>query len=568
MNRFDAKRLLGVVMPRHGSYIDMLDRRFAVAAIVAAMLAHYLWFLIATVSGPLLDYHAFRQTQTAISVFHMLNGGSLVAYSTPVLGYPWIIPFEAPIYQWTVVLLASLVPFELDAVGRITSSMYFLGALAVGFLALRRLFPGPTIIPGLFVALMLASPLYAFWSRTFMIETTAVFWGCVFLYGVGEFSRRPRALAWAVAFVGCMLCALAKATTWPGFAVAAGALCAYQWRGQIGSMLGGGEFWRYFRRLARDAAPLISMVFVTVIVLFAWVEISDTFKSLSEIGRLVTSDNLRRWNYGWLEQRYSSQFWMGTVMERALPEALGALWFVPAGAIAMSIRSKRHLWIAAACVVLFLVPMMMFTNLHIRHVYYQMANSIFAIAAAAIAMGGTLDRFSLRHWPGWLTAVALALVILFQHIEFYNGYRRSAVANYSDDERLQVALGARSSVAEDAALVVFGLEWTSEMHYYAQRKGVTFGWPPGVAEHILQLRRTPERYLGKLPLGGIIDCRAGLTAKEAGREWYPNVDNLIADAVSGQLDGTVWLGKDYGPCSLYYRGSGDAVQLRRGPGDL
>ena len=562
MSRIDAERLLGSVMRGHRSYAGTVDRRFAVAAIVvAAMLAHYLWFFVTTASLPLLgDHHSFRQTQTAISTFHMQGGGSLVAYPTPVLGYPWIVPFEAPIYQLTVALLALLVPFELDVVGRITSGVYFAGALAFGFLSLRRIFPGPTVIPILFVALMIASPLYAFWSRTFMIETAAIFWGCVFLYGVGEASRRPRALAWAVAFVGCMLCALAKATTWPGFAIAAGALCAYQWRSQLWDMLGGRGFWKYFWGLGLDTAPLVSMVLATAVAVFAWVEISDAFKSLSEIGWTTSSDYMRLWNYGSLEQRFSSEFWLETVIQRALPLALGLLWFVPAGMIVMGICLRRHLSIAAACVILFLVPMMIFTNLHIRHDYYQTANSIFLIAATAIVIGGVLDRFSLQQWSGRSVAGALALVILFQYIEFYNGYYRAAVRSSPDAVRMQVALAARNSVAEDTALVVFGLDWSSEIHYYAQRKGIAFPhWPPAV--HISGFRHAPERYFGKLPLGGIVDCRTGFAAHEAGKEWYRNADVLIAEALSGQLDGMAWLSEDYGRCALYYRRSEGAASM-------
>lgn len=563
--------------PRMEMFVQMLQRVYKLfshrigrlrlfgAATITVIGGHYLWFFIDTASLPLLDAHGFRQTQTAISVWYMLNSSSWLIYPTPVLGYPWIIPFEAPVYQWTVALLASFIPFELDTVGRITSSLYLLGGLAIGFLTLRRLFPRPTIIPSVFVALMIASPLYAFWSRTFMIETASVFWGCVFVYGVGEFSHRPRVLTWAIGFTGCLLCGLAKATTWPGFAIAAGALYAYQWREQLRSMLSGNESWWLFRRFVRDAAPLVSMVFVTAIVLFAWVEISDTFKSLSEIGRRTTSDSLQGWNFGPLEQRYSSQFWVEIVLQRALPEALGLLWFVPIGMIAMKIGSKRHLSISAACVCLFLVPMMLFTNLHIRHDYYQVSNSIFLIAAAAIVMGGVIDNFSVRRRFGWLAAGVLVLVLLSQYLEFYKGYHRMAVANSPEAIQMQVALGARNLVAEDTALVVFGLDWSSEMHYYAQRKGIAFPhWAP--AEHIPNFRHTPERYFGELPLGGIIDCRMGFAANHADKEWYRNAEVLIADAVSRDLDGMTWRSKNYGLCSLHYRESGGAA--RDGPSDL
>ena len=49
-----------------------------------------LMFFFASISigwnSTLLDYYGFRQTQTAITVSYLLNGGPWLAYETPVLG--------------------------------------------------------------------------------------------------------------------------------------------------------------------------------------------------------------------------------------------------------------------------------------------------------------------------------------------------------------------------------------------------------------------------------------------------------------------------------------------------
>ena len=53
------------------------------------------------------DAYGWRQTQTALSAYFMLHGGPWLAYETPLLGPPWRIPHEIPLYQALVVSLVS-----------------------------------------------------------------------------------------------------------------------------------------------------------------------------------------------------------------------------------------------------------------------------------------------------------------------------------------------------------------------------------------------------------------------------------------------------------------------------
>ncbi|HLP08436.1 MAG TPA: hypothetical protein VK178_09730, partial [Opitutaceae bacterium] len=46
--------------------------------------------------------HGFRQAQTALSIDAMKQDGFRLDYATPVLGKPWAIPMEFPLYQWLV----------------------------------------------------------------------------------------------------------------------------------------------------------------------------------------------------------------------------------------------------------------------------------------------------------------------------------------------------------------------------------------------------------------------------------------------------------------------------------
>ena len=97
-----------------------------------------------------------------------------LAYETPVLGPPWSIPFEFPLYQWLVAAVAGTHLLPLDQAGRLVSVVFFLLTLIPthSLLAALRI-PGPMRL--VFLSLVLVSPFYLFWSRTFLIESTGLF---------------------------------------------------------------------------------------------------------------------------------------------------------------------------------------------------------------------------------------------------------------------------------------------------------------------------------------------------------------------------------------------------------
>ena len=123
---------------------------------------------------PLIDDYAFRQTQTALTSYWMLKEGLVLAYQTPVAGFPWSIPFEFPIYQTLVAAITALTDFDLDAVGRFVSYIFLVACGWPAFATTRRL-ELPKSVPLVFCALLWTSPLYVYWGRSFMIETAALF---------------------------------------------------------------------------------------------------------------------------------------------------------------------------------------------------------------------------------------------------------------------------------------------------------------------------------------------------------------------------------------------------------
>ena len=116
----------------------------------------------------------YRQAQTAISAFYINQEDNFsLAYPTPVLGKPWSIPLEFPLYQWTVVSVSRVTGLSLTKAGRAVSLACFYLMLPAIYLLLARWH----VAPGhrwLVLGVVVTCPLYVFYSRAFLIETMAL----------------------------------------------------------------------------------------------------------------------------------------------------------------------------------------------------------------------------------------------------------------------------------------------------------------------------------------------------------------------------------------------------------
>ena len=185
---------------------------------------HALGALAVGINQPLLDMDYFRQTQTALTTYWLLKGGPWLAYQTPALGAPWSVPFEFPVYELITAAVAAIgVP--LDAAGRLVAFGFFLGSL----LPLRILFDELKLGQVSYLAtaiLFLTCPLYLYWSRTFLIETCALFFAVLWLALLVRYLNRRVWTAVAGALAAGCLAILAKSTTFPAFTVLGSAIAA------------------------------------------------------------------------------------------------------------------------------------------------------------------------------------------------------------------------------------------------------------------------------------------------------------------------------------------------------
>jgi hypothetical protein len=464
-----------------------------------ALAGYDLWIGL---KNPIIDFFGFRQTQTAISAYWIQKGGPWLAYETPVLGAPWSIPFEFPVYQLLTALVASS-GLPLDVAGRLVSFAFFIGALAPLWLLLRSFGFRPSVF-AIIGAIYISAPIYAFWGRTVMIESAAVFFGLSWLAFVAAYLKRPNFGLLVVAIACGCLAVLTKSTTFPGFGILGGLFFAasifYAWRrGSFHSRLN-----TFVKAFLACALPLA--------VGFAWLLYSDAVKAHNPFGAGLTQAALPGWYHGTIAQRLSLQFWRDAILERAGPDIFGySLILVPL-IIGAGLTSRRHAVPILLSAVAFLTPLLLFTNLHLIHNYYQTANAIFALAAVGFSIAALLERNKV------IATCALACVLLGQWAYFRNVYIPIIESSrFSDDsDRYEIGLLAKSLTSPSDGLLVLGDTFSSEIPYYAERKSLVLysAWatPNRLAPVISGPASGPQSYLGGASLGAIIEC--------TGREHY------------------------------------------------
>lgn len=382
-----------------------------VFVLLIALIAVTLRALFVLASGlwqPLLDLHSFRQTQTALSAYWLLRGGPWLAYETPVLGAPWSIPFEFPLYQWVVAIIATT-GLPLEGAGRLVAFGFYLATLCPIYILFRAVGLGRIAFLSTGI-LFMTSPLYLFWSRTFLMESCALFFSCLALALLARYLH-DRVLWTAIsASVAGTAATLTKATTFPAFAVVGGCLILLDLGRRLHTRRGLPEL-----KLALIAGLAITTPFL---IGYAWVQYSDHLKIANEFGRMLTSANLWAWNFGSTQQRLSSALWIGTIYDRVLPDLFGRA--VPVALVASGAALLRPRFALAAILagVGFLVPFLVFTNLHIVHNYYQYANGIFALAVVGIGVAG-IARGRQPFQYVLTAAVLIALVVAQSSFYFY-----------------------------------------------------------------------------------------------------------------------------------------------------
>ena len=424
----------------------------------------FLLILVATMmtesqrwDASILDRFESRQVQTAMTAYWINAEGFRLDYLTPLFGPPWSIPMEFPTYQLIVAKLSQVTGLHLEQAGRLVSILFFLAMLPAAFDLLGRagLSPSRRLLA---LAVVLTTPVYLFYTRTVMMETTAlcfsVWFLCLFCRGLGP--ENPRMLAGAGVFA--VLAALTKITTFTVYCVPAGMLAAvYAWRALHSGVESPVLAAR--RRLAVAALP----VGLALVAAWWWIARSDAVKLSNPFTTFLTSAELRDWNFGAFPMRFEAGFWktlQDNVTRNLLSEGALALTLFLA-----TLATSRARWVALVCLAGFFSGPLIYANLYHVHDYYYTANALLLTGAAGIILASAWDNPRLPRVPRW---AAVALVVALQINAFDRGYHYYYHKAAPPPPGLAAII--RQATPPEGVLLISGADWDPTLPYYSQRR--------------------------------------------------------------------------------------------------
>jgi hypothetical protein len=474
-------------------------------ALAFVVFAATVFFAVRYAAQPPLDMYSFRQAQTAISAYWFLKDGFQLGYQTPVLGAPWSIPFEFPIYQILVTLVTKYLAVPLDVSGRIVSYLFLVACVIPAKYIIDALKLNRTTF-FIFSSLFLSSPIYLYWGRSFMIETAAVFFTlCYIVYflKISKGDRTLRTIGYAILLA--TLGMLQKSTTTlPIFLITA---CIFL----VQTVLQGKIREDIFSR--RNFCLFFALLTFPIAVGFAWVSYTDQLKALNEIGNRLTSANLSTWNWGTLAQRFDPKMYSEVIWKRVLLGNLGGILGLSLLAFfvvhAFNTKRKTVLLVALSSIAMGLLPFFMFSNLHIVHTYYQSANVLFLIFALSVAVG----HFSSSARGSLIMCAFTTAVVISNYVMFSAAYYPAMAQRFTSSDRdYAIGLALRTTMPEGNQFIAYGNDWSSTFAYMAQRKSLTApNWLPDMTVPL----SNPDRYLDAGRFGAVVSCPPQGLTKQA-----------------------------------------------------
>ncbi len=442
-----------------------------------------------------LDLYSFRQTQTALTAYWLVKDGFRLAYETPVFGPPWTIPFECPAYQYIVALVTTISGLSLDAVGRVVSFI-FLALCLIPVRSITKSLTFPRSIFYIFTALFFSSPVYLYWGRTFMIETAALFFAVVAVKYFVDIVQVQHSYTHHFLFVICItLSILQKATT--GLPVLA-VLCFVYLFVNIKEA-------NSLKSVIISKKTILALIYfgLPLAIGVTWVLYTDHIKALSELGGQLTSAAISSWNWGTLRQRLSSSFYSDVIWQRVFQRNLSGTLGIAILMIALFSNAKNHIkFTLIVSSLMGLVPLFLFTNLHIVHDYYQTANVIFLIYAVAVSLGCVLNNY---FGEKLIVFPLIVLMLTSNYCFFAKDYLGVVKTVFNDTNSRDYAISKilKKEIPQGKYFVAFGNDWSSSFSYLSERKSLTA--TPWLKQYE-RIAINPEQFIQETDLGAVVIC--------------------------------------------------------------
>jgi 4-amino-4-deoxy-L-arabinose transferase-like glycosyltransferase len=408
-----------------------------------------------TMNFPLTEAFAFRQMQTTLMIREYMDDGFFQLSPLPILGPPWQVPLEFPLFQWIAAIGGSVVGASPQIAGRLTALFFFLACAALVALIGNRLYSRSVGFTGFVLFLFL--PFGWQWGNAPLIEfaATAGALGSFYLVMLWV-ERRSWWLIAALTITLSVMC-LVKITTAVVWIIPL-IVIAVLWK-RTTSIRGITKRW-----------PLLIPAVLSGSAGLGWTRFSDAYKSSQQFTEFLTSQALIDWNFGSIEQRLDTLGWS---MIFGYSEAIVGLLlvFFLLFISALIFWGNRATTIVLAST-LFVGPMIFF-NLYYLHGYYLAAiyPAVVIVMAAGIVgvvhtNGTDLIPSNLARCSVVATATFGLLVMAWISPEGQLMSQRSSEGLY----QFPLAQEIVDNTPVNAGVITVGCDWDPAYSYLSGRK--------------------------------------------------------------------------------------------------
>jgi 4-amino-4-deoxy-L-arabinose transferase-like glycosyltransferase len=371
----------------------------------------------------------------------------------PVLGPPWKVPFEFPLYQWFAAVTSTISGWSETYTGRATAALFFvLSAYATYRLAVL-VTSTSVALTGITLYLFCAYSLN--WGTEIMPDFTAVLFSVVSLEFFLRFIDSHRHTHWMIAVGAGALGALAKITTATLI---------------IGVALGLLLLLRF--GLQKRAWVTMGLALAGCLPALVWNQYADRIKANNVHTAYTTSRNLASWQFGPWRDRVEMSAWQ-TLLRHSFEPIVGSV-LVAVGVWLLALTVRRWRPLVSSMGLSMMAGPAVFAGLYFSHDHYFIASLPFFAIITGIALVAITDKLiSVTDQVGrhlFLALATLGLILLSwtspEGVENMNRLllrQRAFVGEWTE---------VREVTLPDDHLIVIGLDTNPSLLFDVDRKGL------------------------------------------------------------------------------------------------
>lgn len=407
----------------------------------------FLLFQATRLQNTLNEHFGFRQTQTAMGIRSAATSGiSFLHLKIPVLGPPYEIPMEFPLFQNLAGAISRFSGTASSTAGRFLSLLSFtlmiMVVCRVIFICTNR------DTSKIALPILLFNPFSLKWAQACLIESFTLlllFLAVLLIIHPGDLGIHIRILIPVCLILG----ALSKVTTAMLFPLLSILLL-------LSTPLE-----------TRDKTDRIKLLVGAWILSFGsaylWTHLADEIKKKGSFTEFLTSSNLKAWNFGTVEQRFDVTNWI--TFAHRLEFFTGSI-FLLFVAFLVEIRSEKKVALAWASQIA--IGLVLFTNLYRVHEYYFFTLLAPSVALISMLITGLTNRAKPARRK--LSTYLLLFAVVMMSWSSPYVVREKSVFYPNAKNELSKELTKFTNMSD--SIVLLGCDWDPTTFYYANRSGL------------------------------------------------------------------------------------------------